>query len=52
MAWGGARFVDDVSGRTLRPELVREAREDEVRGINRHKVWRAAARPTSATDAR
>ena len=35
----GSRFVDDVSGRTLKPKMVHEARMDEVRGINRHKVW-------------
>ena len=33
------RFVDDITGRPLNPELVAEARADEVRGANAHNVW-------------
>ena len=32
-------FVDDVSGAALKSHLVREARDDEVRGIDKCKVW-------------
>ena len=33
------KFVDSVSGKQLNPELVSEARMDEVKGIHEHKVW-------------
>ena len=33
------RFVDDISGKPLDSKLVQQARLDEIKGINQHKVW-------------
>ena len=34
-----ALFWDDISGRALRPDLVKDAREDEKRGVYEANVF-------------
>ena len=33
------RFIDDITGRPLDPQLVVKARANEIAGANAHNVW-------------